>query len=114
MIVTNDFYTTIFEQNDITKVYTTTKNNIGTRYQYMAEIRAPLNVSSWWKVSAYFKASYERFFYYFNTNAKKNTQDFLLQLNQNFIITSKIRAELNGAYESATYFGIKQYKPQYY
>jgi iron complex outermembrane receptor protein len=64
MIITRDFYFTIFEQDDVTKVYRTTTANLGTRYQYRAELmNFPLDITSWWNANLYVKTSYERYIY---------------------------------------------------
>ncbi len=38
MVVTDNFFATVFEQDNITKVYTTTKANLGTHYQYQIKL----------------------------------------------------------------------------
>ena len=51
MIVTDNYFNTIFEQDDITKVFRVTKANLGTRYQYMIRLTIPVDITSWWNVT---------------------------------------------------------------
>jgi len=112
MRVTQDFFVPIFEQNDTTKVYTATTSNVGTRYEYNADLSLPVDITKWWKVDLNLFASYQRYDYYAN-DASKSTTDFVVQANQNFAITSSLRAELYTSWESPTYYGIKQYSDQW-
>ncbi|GAA4327938.1 outer membrane beta-barrel family protein [Mucilaginibacter gynuensis] len=110
----NAFYTTVYLQNDVTGVYTTTKNNFGNRYQYNAEFNIPVEVTSWWQISNYLSGSIEKYTYNAETAQTKHAYDMLLQVNQTFVITPELKAEFNGSYETPTYFGIKSYREQYY
>ncbi|RVU02029.1 hypothetical protein EOD41_08755 [Mucilaginibacter limnophilus] len=112
--VTKDFYTNIFQQDNATGVYTTVTANIGTRHQYMAEIRAPFKIGSWWDINAYAQGTYERFLYKTPGAANKAAYDLIVQVNQQFKITDKVSAELYTSYETPTYFGIKYYREQYF
>jgi iron complex outermembrane receptor protein len=110
--VTQDFYVPIFQQNDTTKIYTTTTSNIGTRYEYEAQFQLPIDITQWWKVNLYLNTEYERYVYYADSAIKK-TWDIEVQADQNFTIAEGLKAELYSSWESPTYYGIKQYKPQY-
>ncbi|MEO6148700.1 MAG: outer membrane beta-barrel family protein, partial [Mucilaginibacter sp.] len=110
--VIKDFQATIFRQNDTTLF--TTRENIGTRHQIMAEIQAPFDITKWWQVSNFLEATYERYFYDMPGAKRRNAYDLIARVNQTFIITPKLRAELNAYYETPTYFGIKYYREQYY
>ncbi len=112
--VTNDFYTTIYEQNNATGVYTTTKSNVANRHVYGLEITAPFDITPWWQINNYIELSHSRYFYKDAGAANKHAYDFLIQMNQAFSITEKFKAEVNGNYETPTYFGIKNYREQYY
>ncbi|MCC8409734.1 TonB-dependent receptor family protein [Mucilaginibacter sp. UR6-1] len=111
---TNDFYTTIYEQNNATGVYTTTKSNVANRHVYGLEITAPFDVTPWWQINSYFEFSHSRYFYKDENAGNKHAYDFLTQINQSFSITDKFKAEVNANYETPTYFGIKNYREQYY
>lgn len=113
-IITNNYFYTIFQQNDMTKVYTTTKANLGTRYQYNAEFNIPVNITNWWNMNADIIAYHERYAYKIDTVAPKNTNGLSVNLSQSFKLTSRLSAQLVGDYESPTYFVISQYQALYY
>jgi hypothetical protein len=109
MIVTDNYFATIFEQNDVTKAYITTKANLGTRYQYVAEFSVPINITNWWHMDADFTAFHERYVYTIDTVGNKNTNGITIDLNQNFKATSKLSFQVIGHYDSPSYFVISQY-----
>ena len=113
-IITDNYYSTIFDQNKVTNAYVTTKANLGTRYQYMLELALPFDFTTWWHLDANIKASYEQYYYTTYHVPHKNTTDFDINLNQNFRITSKLSAQLMGDYETPTYYVISQYKSLYW
>jgi iron complex outermembrane receptor protein len=110
--ITKDFFVPIFQQNDSTKVFTTTTSNIATRYEYGAEFQLPLDITQWWKINLYLNPEYERYVYGLDS-ATKTTWDVEVQADQNFTIAKTLKAEVYSSWESPTFYGIKQYKPQY-
>lgn len=113
MIQTDDFFATVYQQNNVTKVYTTIKDNIGTRYQYRAVFNVPVDITNWWNVNADLIAFLEKYTYTSDNGAKVSTNGIQLTLNQTFKLTPKLSVQANGYYESPTYFVISQYKPLY-
>ena len=113
VVITNDFSNTIFQQNDTTKVYTTTKSNIANRYQYTFSLDAPLDLTNWWKADITLFDSYEKYFYY-NHAGVKTAYDMSVDVTQDFKITNKLSAQVKGFYEIPTYFAISQYRAYYY
>jgi iron complex outermembrane receptor protein len=111
MIVTKDFFTPIYLQNDSTKIYTTTYNNIGKRYQYELKFSVPVTITKWWRADIYLRTAYEKYVYNADS-AKKTTYDIDISADQNFEITKGLTAEVFAEWESPTYYGIKQYRPQ--
>ena len=109
VIRTGNFFVSLFQQNDSTKVYTTTNSNIGTRYQYMAEFWLPVDVTQWWKMNVYLEGGYSKYNYGVDS-ASKSAWDATIQLTQNFSITKNLKAEVTGEYDSPTYYGISQLK----
>ncbi len=73
MIITDDYYNTIFEQDDSTKVYTNIKVNLGTRYQYLLHINIPVDITNWWNVNADADVIgyHEKYVYYGDSVASK-------------------------------------------
>ncbi|HTK18899.1 MAG TPA: outer membrane beta-barrel family protein [Mucilaginibacter sp.] len=109
-IITNNYYQTIFDQNNLTDEYITTKANLGTRYQYMIEFNLPIDLTSWWHADAQLDASHERYSYKNYPVPDKTTNNFNINVTQNFKLTSKLSAQLVNDYESPTYYVISQYK----
>jgi hypothetical protein len=114
MVVTNNFFTNIWQQDNITKVYTSEKSNIANRYQYIAEFDVPVTPARWWSINFNLLTSYERYHYLINYMATKSTLDFHLTADQSFRITKKLSGQVYGEYEAPTYFGISQYQSFYF
>lgn len=112
MLVTTDFSSPVYEQNDSTRIVTTTYNNIGTRYAWEAEFYIPVTLTNWWSMDADIDGAYER--YVFNADsAHKTTFDFNVTLNQDFTLPGGIKAQINTRYQAPLYYGTKQYQ-QYF
>ena len=114
MVKTDNFYSTIFVQNDSTKAYIATKANIGTRYQYLAELVIPVDITNWWHVDADLQGGHDRYVYKIESAGSKKTIWASIDLNQDFKITSKLSAEAIWHYETPSYFVISQYKSLYW
>lgn len=114
MVITDDFFNTVLEQDNVTKVYTTTKANLGTRYQYLLEFNVPVDIARWWNVNADVALFHEKYTYLLDTVAAKTTNGFNIYLNQDFKITPRLTAQWYNSYESAAYYVISQYKALYY
>jgi len=112
--ITSNFFSGIYEQNDSTKAYITTKANLGTRYQYEAEFSLPVDITGWWHINAEIDAFHEHYAYKNDSVANKNTYGVTINLTQDFKLTSKLSAQLIGDYESPTYYAISQYKSLYW
>jgi iron complex outermembrane receptor protein len=109
MLVSSDFTSPIYEQNDSTKVVTTTYGNIGTRYAWEAEFYIPVTLTNWWDVNADIDGAYEK--YIFNADsARKNTFDFNVTLIQDFSLPYGFKAQAATSYQAPLYYGIKQYQ----
>jgi len=114
MVITDDYYAAIFEQDDATKVYTNIKANLGKRYQYIIHFNIPVDITNWWNINADLEGYHEKYTYYGDTVASKTTNNFTVGLNQNFKLTSKLSAQLYNLYYSPSYYVISQYQAQYY
>jgi iron complex outermembrane receptor protein len=111
-IKTSDFFISIFQQNDATRVYTTTYKNIGQYYQYMAEFWVPVTIAKWWKVNAYLEGGYDHFVYKADS-AGSSAFDMSVNIMQDFNIAEGLRAELGSRYDSPTFYGISHIKSMY-
>ena len=109
MVVTDNFFSTIFEQNDVTKAYITTKANLGTRYEYTAEFSAPFDITPWWHMDADFTVFHEHYNYKTDTTSNKSTTGATVDLTQNFKLTPKLNFQVIGHYDSPSYYVISQY-----
>lgn len=112
MVVTSGFFVPVFQQNDSTKVFTTTTSNIGTRHEYSLEFTLPIDITKWWAASIYMFGGYDRLDYN-SGSLRVNATDFTVQATQDFTIAKGLRAEIYGSWESPTYYGIKQYRAQW-
>lgn len=109
MLVAGDFSSPVYQQNDSSKVLTTTYNNIGTRYAWEAEFYIPVTLTNWWSIDADIDGAFEK--YIFNADSmRKNTFDFNVTLNQEFTLPGGLKAQLNTRYQAPVYYGIKQYQ----
>ena len=109
MLVSSNFVSPVYEQNDSTKVVTTTYSNIGTRYAWEAEFYIPVTFTNWWDVNADIDGAYEK--YVFNADsARKYTFDFNVTLTQDFNLPGGFKAQVATRYQAPLYYGIKQYK----
>jgi len=112
MVKTSGFFVPVFQQNDSTKIFTTTTSNIGTRYEYSLEFTLPVDITKWWSASFYLYGAYDHLVYN-SDSLRMRTSDFTVQVTQDFTIAQGLRLELYGSWESPTYYGIKQYYTQW-
>ncbi|RYZ96145.1 MAG: TonB-dependent receptor [Sphingobacteriaceae bacterium] len=112
--VTKYFSAMVFKQDDETGVYTTIRENIGTRYQYALDILAPFDITRWWQITNDIAATYERYVYTIPGAKNRSVYDLLVKSNQNFSLTRKLKADVNLSYETPTYYGIKSYREQFF
>lgn len=106
---------TFYQQNDTTKVSLTTTRNVGNVYVYGVNVNAPVTFTKSWDVLIDVDASYQRYRAYpENGNLDKSTGDLVFSLNQNFTISSKVSAEITSRYETPNFYGVRQFKSNYY
>ncbi|AMR34312.1 hypothetical protein A0256_24090 [Mucilaginibacter sp. PAMC 26640] len=106
---------TYYQQNDTTKVSLTTTRNVGKVYVYGVNVNAPVTITKWWNVLVDADASYQHYKAYpENGNLDKSTGDLILSLNQSFSISSRVSAEISSRYETPNFYGVRQYKSNYY
>lgn len=114
-ITTEAYEFRYYIQNDTTKVNTNIPKNFGTIYNYGLRILAPVTFTNWWSADFKLDASYQRYVAYpQNGNLNKGTKDIILSGNQNFKISNSVSAGLIGFYETSCFYGISQFKANYY
>jgi iron complex outermembrane receptor protein len=114
-IISNTYEFPFYEQDDATKVMVLQQKNLGTVYNYGVRFFAPVTFTKWWNADFNADASYQRYVAYpVNGNLDKGTQDIILSTNQHFNITKTIIADVSSNYESPTFFGLKQFRANYY
>ncbi|MGZ3944265.1 MAG: TonB-dependent receptor domain-containing protein [Mucilaginibacter sp.] len=113
-IVTDHYFNTIFEQDNVTKVFVATKANLGTHYQYQLELNLPIDITRWWSISADVDIFHEKYTYTLDTIPSRTTNGFNIYLNQNITLSKRLTLQLYNQYESATYFIISNYRPLFY
>jgi outer membrane receptor protein involved in Fe transport len=114
-IITQSYQFRYFEQNDTSKVNINTPKNFGDIYNYGIRFLVPATFTRWW--TADFKAdiAYQRYVAYpQNGYLNKGTQDVILTTTQRFTITPTLAAEIFGNYESPAFYGISEFKANYY
>jgi len=114
MLVTDHFFNTVFEQDNITKVYTSTKANLGTHYQYQVEFNLPVTITPWWNISATVDIFHEKYGYTLDTVSSKLTNGANIYLSQTFKLSKRLTLQLYDQYESSSYYVISQYQPLFY
>jgi iron complex outermembrane receptor protein len=113
VIIVDDFFTRVYQQNNITKVFTTTTSNIATRYEYNADFTVPVDITKWWNANIYLSESYQHYDYFAGNVGNKSTTDFDANILQTFALTNTIKAEVYTEWESPTYFGINHYASEF-
>ncbi|QHS54049.1 TonB-dependent receptor [Mucilaginibacter sp. 14171R-50] len=104
-----------YEQDDASKVILTTDVNLGRVYTYGLNLGTPFKFTSWWSSRYDIDASYQKYVAYRQYGTlNKGTGDLIVQWWQNFAISSTLAAELSGRYETATFYGINNVRPNYY
>ncbi|GGH21597.1 outer membrane beta-barrel protein [Mucilaginibacter phyllosphaerae] len=104
-----------YNQNDTTKISTTTNVNLGRLYTYGININTPVTFTTWWRSTYDIDASYQRYVAYSQYgNLNKGTGDVIINTTQYFQLNSTITAQLSGKYETATFYGINQFRPNYF
>ncbi len=114
MVKTDNYFGTVFEQDDVTKVYTTTKANLGTRYQYMIKFDVPVDITRWWNATTSIDVFHEKYVYSNDTVTTKQTNGVTISLTQSFKITPKLSLQVYDNYESPSYYVISQYQKLFY
>ncbi|HVS93935.1 MAG TPA: outer membrane beta-barrel protein [Mucilaginibacter sp.] len=113
-IVTDNFFATAFEQDNVTKVYTSTKINLGSHYQYQVELELPFDIANWWNISATADIFHEKYTYTLGTVPARTTDGFNVYLNQSIRLSKRLNLQLYDKYESASYYIISDYRPLFY
>ncbi|WP_295667426.1 TonB-dependent receptor [uncultured Mucilaginibacter sp.] len=104
-----------YVQNDTTKVNINIPKNFGTIYNWGLRLLTPVTFTNWWRADFKLDASYQRYVAYpQNGNLNKGTKDIILSGSQSFKISNSISAGLIGFYESPSFYGISQFKANYY
>jgi iron complex outermembrane receptor protein len=114
-VITNFYGFVDYVQNDSTKVSRSITQNFGTYSTYGLRFFAPVNFTSWWTGNFTADASYQRIKAYpQNGTLNKGTQWISLASTQDFRLSNSFTAEVSGDYESPGFYGIGQFKADYY
>lgn len=111
--VTDFFDFTYFKQNDTTKVYTITKQNLKSACTYGVTFNIPVELTNWWSLNADVDLSYQRYQDY-SGNLNKGTTDAIVKVNQQIILPQDFAITLSGQYEVPTDFSIIHYNASRY
>jgi len=114
-IITQAYQFRYFTQNDTTGVDINVPKNFGRIYNYGLRVTTPVTFTSWWNANFNLDASYQRYVAYpVNGNLDKGTQDIIVSGTQYFTISKTLTADLTGFYETPSFYGISQFKANYY
>ena len=114
-IVTDAYEFPFYHQNDSSKVNINIRENLGTIYNYGVRFIIPVTFTNWWNADFSTDAAYQRYVSYpQNGNLNKGTQDIFLRSTQHFIISKTVTAEVSGQYETPSFFGINEFKANYF
>jgi len=115
-IVTSNFYDfPSYRQNDSSKVSRTVTQNFGKYSRYGIRFNVPVYFTDWWDADFNLDASYERIKAYPQYgNLNKGTQALSFFSMQRFTLPDNFTAEAFGSYEAPTFYGIYQFKADYY
>lgn len=103
-----------YSQDDESKINLSTEVNLGRAYNYGVTLNAPVTVAAWWTSIYDIDASYQRYVAYPQYgNLNKATGDLIINTTQDFQLSKTIAAQLTAKYESATFYGINQFRPTF-
>ncbi|QQL48689.1 outer membrane beta-barrel family protein [Mucilaginibacter ginkgonis] len=109
----NMFNFAYYSQNDVTKVLTTTKTNLQTFLSTGVSVELPVKVSKFYNFDFNGDVAYQRYKDY-KGYLNKGTGDLILKLNQSFRLADGLSASVYAQYESATFYGVSSFRPNYY
>ncbi|MES2268227.1 MAG: outer membrane beta-barrel protein [Bacteroidota bacterium] len=101
-----------YGQDDASKVSLSADVNLGRVYTYGININTPVKFTGWWTSNYDIDASYQRYIAYAQYgNLNKGTPDVIVTSTQTFTMPGGFTAQLSGKFETATFYGIKQFRP---
>ncbi len=101
-----------YGQDDASKLSMSADVNLGRVYTYGININSPVKFTSWWASNYDVDASYQRYVAYAQYgNLNKGTADVIVTSTQTFTLPGGFAAQLSGKFETATFYGIKQFRP---
>lgn len=114
--VTSNFYNfNGYMLNDSSKVSRTVTENFGKLSIYGVRFYVPIIFTTWWEADNNIDASYQRIVAYPKYgNLNKGTQYVIFNSTQRFKFSDTFSGEIGGEYDSPTFYGIGQFKADYY
>lgn len=110
----SNFIWTIFTQNDSTKIITTHKSNLGSRYIYSIDFNDQVDLTSWWNANLNLIAAYQWLTAIPSESyLNRGGADLNLTVKQYFTLFKAIKADVTSNYEIPTTFGTNQYNAAY-
>lgn len=104
---------TFFTQNDATKVFTTTKQNLKSAVDYGIDINSMIYFTEWWRANLDLNTSYQRYKDY-DGLLNQGTFDLIFKVNQQFDLPLGMSLNVFGTYEVPTWYAIYYYRSAYY
>ncbi len=112
---TVDAMTQVLEQNDETQQTFQTNINFDKFSNYSLNLTAPIIIAEWWTS----RLSFTGFINDYETvsageNLSADQASYVINVNNEFTISKKFNAEINGKYQSGLTYGIFSVRPQYF
>jgi iron complex outermembrane receptor protein len=103
-----------FIQNDVTKVNTQSKVNLGVVNAYGVVIDLPVELTSWWDNKFSIDASHQQYKAYPQYGTlNQNVIDVIFKSWHNFKVSKTIYASIISNYETPTWYGVNRLKASY-
>lgn len=111
---TNQVILEFIEQNDKTKITTSTKKNLNNQNNYMLSFSIPVAITSWWSCSNNLSVNYSEFQIKDNTtNYTNSIVGFNLRTMHSFSLPGEFKFQISGFYNSPFVAGVFKGKEQY-
>ena len=110
---TNDPYTMVLYQNDVTKVVTQTMTNLSNSFDFNASETFQLPVTKWWSMNGTVTGLYNEVNSNIGESASFKRWTFNGNITNNFSLPYSINMELSGYYTSYQLMGNVTLNPRY-
>jgi len=104
---------TYFQQDNITKTFVTTRQNLKSAITYGLHFNLAASLAEWWNINFDVNTSYQRYKDY-EGQLNRGSFDGIFKLNSQFMLPDGFGINLLNFYEAPTYYAIYYYRSSYY